>query len=88
MHLNNEIINVSSGKDYTIREFAEMICDIVEYPSNRIVYDETKFTGVNRKTLDITNLNNIINSEFKFTALNVGIKNTIDYYLKEIYANS
>jgi GDP-L-fucose synthase len=88
LHLNNEVVNISSGKDYTIRDFAKIICDMVDYPINNIIYDETKFTGVKRKTLDITKLKLMLDKDFKFTELNVGVKNTIDYYLNEIYANS
>jgi GDP-L-fucose synthase len=88
LHLENEVINISSGNDYTIRDFANIICELVGYTANNIIYDETKFTGVKRKTLDITKLKSILNEEFEFTKLNVGINDTINYYLNEIYANS
>lgn len=50
-----EIINVGTGKDVTIRELAEMICEITEY-RGRIVTDASKPDGTPRKLLDVSRL--------------------------------
>lgn len=81
MHLNNEVVNIGSGEDYTIREFAKLICDYLEYPYENIVYDESKFVGVSRKILDISKLKLLLKNKVKFTPIFDGIKNSIDYYL-------
>jgi GDP-L-fucose synthase len=57
--LNNyespEIINVGSGIDFTIRELAELIADIVDY-KGQILWDTSKPDGMPRKLLDVEKL--------------------------------
>jgi GDP-L-fucose synthase len=50
-----EIINVGSGVDFTIRELAEMIADIVDY-KGQILWDTSKPDGMPRKLLDVEKL--------------------------------
>ena len=58
-NFDNEIVNIGAGEDYSIREFAKIICDIVGYNANAIIYDTTKYTGSKQKKLSIEKLNNI-----------------------------
>src|SRR5438876_3094241 len=48
-----EIINVGCGEDISIRELAELICDIVGF-EGELAWDGTKPDGTPRKLLDIT----------------------------------
>jgi GDP-L-fucose synthase len=48
-----EIINVGCGEDISIRELAELICDIVGF-DGELAWDSTKPDGTPRKLLDIT----------------------------------
>jgi GDP-L-fucose synthase len=50
-----EIINVGYGEDISIRELAELICDIVGF-DGELAWDATKPDGTPRKLLDITKL--------------------------------
>lgn len=50
LDLNNQVINLSTGQELTIRQYADMISTIVEFTGN-IIYDESKFTGVTSKQL-------------------------------------
>jgi GDP-L-fucose synthase len=47
-----EIVNVGVGEDLTIRELAEMICEVVGF-RGRLVFDSTKPDGTPRKLLDV-----------------------------------
>jgi GDP-L-fucose synthase len=49
------LINIGVGKDLTIRELAEKIREIVQYPG-RIVFDSSKPDGTPRKLMDVTRL--------------------------------
>ena len=49
-------INVGFGKDLTIKELAEAICQVVGYKGN-IIFDTCKPDGVPRKLLDSGRLN-------------------------------
>jgi GDP-L-fucose synthase len=53
-----EIINVGCGKDISIRELAELICEIVGFDGN-LDWDISKPDGMPRKLLDISKLQNL-----------------------------
>ena len=48
-----EIINLGCGEDISIRELAELICDVVGF-DGELVWDKTKPDGTPRKLLDVT----------------------------------
>ncbi len=50
-----EIINVGCGEDISIRELAELICDVVGF-DGELAWDKTKPDGTPRKLLDVTKL--------------------------------
>ena len=50
-----EIINIGFGEDITIRELAELICDVVGF-DGELVWDKTKPDGTPRKLLDVARI--------------------------------
>jgi GDP-L-fucose synthase len=52
---SSEIINVGCGEDISIRELAELICDVVGF-NGEIAWETTKPDGTPRKLLDVTKL--------------------------------
>ena len=50
-----EIINIGCGEDVTIRELAQLICEVVGF-NGKLVWDETKPNGTPRKLLDVTRI--------------------------------
>jgi GDP-L-fucose synthase len=50
-----EIINVGCGEDISIRELAELICDVVGF-DGELAWDATRPDGTPRKLLDVTRL--------------------------------
>jgi GDP-L-fucose synthase len=52
---SQEIINIGCGEDVTIRELAELICDVVGF-DGELVWDKTKPDGTPRKLLDVTRI--------------------------------
>jgi GDP-L-fucose synthase len=55
---DEQLINVGTGKDLSIKELAELIKDIVGYQGN-ITFDTTKPDGTPRKLMDVTKLHNL-----------------------------
>jgi GDP-L-fucose synthase len=53
-----EIINVGCGEDVSIRELAELICEVVGF-DGELAWDTTKPDGTPRKLLDTSKLNNL-----------------------------
>jgi GDP-L-fucose synthase len=72
-----EIINIGSGTDLTIRELAELICEVVGF-RGEITWDESKPDGTPRKLLDISKIGSL---GWKSTIpLREGIARTYDWF--------
>ena len=74
--MENDIINLSSGKEYSIREYAKVICKIVDYDFSKINFDTTKFVGAREKKLVVDKLKDV-----DFTSIDEGIENVVKYYI-------
>jgi GDP-L-fucose synthase len=72
-----EIINIGTGEDLTIKELAELIGDIVGH-DGELNFDTGKPDGTLRKLQDVTKLNNL-GWKYK-TSLKKGIKSTYRWY--------
>ncbi|MDD5224888.1 MAG: GDP-L-fucose synthase [bacterium] len=75
----NEIINVGAGKEATIKELAELVCDVVGF-RGRIVFDRTKPDGMPRKLVDSSRINQL-GWKAKIS-LQEGIASTYEWFLK------
>lgn len=74
----NDLVNVGVGKEYTIRHFAELICERVGYPFSRIQFDLTRYVGARSKCLNVTKLRSIL-PDRQETALDEGLMKTIEW---------
>jgi GDP-L-fucose synthase len=77
-HCPNDLLNLASGLGYSIREYAEMICEIIGYDPKKIYYDTSQFSGVPKKVLDTSKIKRLFN--FEFTEIRKGLEQTISYY--------
>jgi len=73
-----EIINIGCGEDITIRELAELICDVVGF-NGELVWDAAKPDGTPRKLLDITKIRAL--SWQPTIPLRQGIAQTYEWFL-------
>ncbi len=77
----NQIINIGTGKELTIKELAEMICNVIDYKGS-LTFDATKPDGTTRKLLDISK---ITKSGWRAkTSLKDGLQETYNWYLETI----
>ena len=77
----NDIINIGSSSDFSIKDFAKIICEVVDYDSNKIFYDKSKYVGVFKKKLNIEKINKKIkNYEKNLLDIKVGIKEVVEWY--------
>ena len=53
-----EIINIGTGKDISVRELAELICDVVGFRGD-LAWDHSKPDGTPRKLLDISKIESL-----------------------------
>jgi GDP-L-fucose synthase len=76
-----EIINVGCGEDISIRELAELICEVVGF-KDELAWDAAKPDGTPRKLLDVTKLREL---GWKPTIpLREGIARTYDWFVKNV----
>ena len=73
-----EIINVGCGEDISIRELAELICDVVGF-DGELAWDTTKPDGTPRKLLDVSKIRAI--GWKPAIALRDGIAQTYQWFL-------
>jgi GDP-L-fucose synthase len=74
-----EIINIGCGEDISIRELAELICDVVGF-KGELAWDTTKPDGTPRKLLDVSKVHAL--GWHHHIALRDGIARTYEWFLQ------
>lgn len=74
-----EIINIGCGEDISIRELAELICDVVGF-KGELAWDTTKPDGMPRKLLDVSKVHGL--GWRHSIALRDGIARTYQWFLE------
>jgi GDP-L-fucose synthase len=78
----NEILNIGGGMDYSIKDFARIICDLTGYNFDTIQYDTTQYVGARSKILDVSKYRAVLGADQPAaTSLNEGIKQTIAWMM-------
>ncbi|MDC0986213.1 NAD-dependent epimerase/dehydratase family protein [Alphaproteobacteria bacterium] len=77
--VDNEIFNIGAGEEFSIRTFAQHICDIVDYPFDRIEFDTTRYVGATSKCLNVSKVQSVI-VDYSLTPLNAGLEKTIRWF--------
>jgi GDP-L-fucose synthase len=76
--VDNQTVNVGSGQDFRIREFAGMLCHLVGYDAASIRYDAARYTGARAKLLQVDTLRRLLPGvEAGFVPLEEGLRRTI-----------
>lgn len=78
----NDIFNIGGGEDYSIRDFANIICDITGYDAGNIGYDINQYVGAKSKILNIDKFRSVVGKDQPKTDLKTGISNTINWFLE------
>lgn len=76
-----EIINVGAGQDVTIRELAELMCEVIGF-EGALTFDTSKPDGTPRKLLDTSKINALGWSPR--ISLRDGIAETYQWFLKNV----
>ena len=76
-----EIVNVGCGEDISIRELAELVCEVVGF-DGELSWDKTKPDGTPRKLLDVSKLRGL--GWTPTISLRDGIAQAYDWFLKNI----
>jgi GDP-L-fucose synthase len=58
--VDNDLVNIGAGEDYSIREFAGMICELTGVDPSAIRYDRDRYVGAASKKLDVAKLRTLL----------------------------
>ena len=79
MKYDNNIINISTMKDSSVKEIVELILEKWDKGDIQVVWDTTKPVGAHRKQLDNSKFLNI-SPNYNFTPIEDGIKEIVNWY--------
>jgi GDP-L-fucose synthase len=72
-----EMLNIGSGEEVTIKELAELVCDVVGFEGS-VIYDQSKPDGTPRKLVDISKIQSL--GWKPQISLKEGLKQTYAWY--------
>lgn len=76
--VDNEVVNIGAGEEFTIRHFAQLICEHVEFDFEKIEFDTSRYVGTRSKCLETQKLHELL-PELSLTPLQQGLAATIDW---------
>ncbi len=79
---DNDLVNIGNGQEFSIRHYAETICQLVGYDFGQVRFDTAKYVGVKSKCLSTQKLKSIL-GEVKRTDLESGLRQTIDWFARQ-----
>src|SRR5258708_2176811 len=69
----DELINLGAGVEHSIRHFAQLICDCVDYDFRRITFDTGRYVGARSKYLNTAKLKSFV-PDLELTPLESGLR--------------
>jgi GDP-L-fucose synthase len=80
--VHNEVVNIGSGEERSIRWYAERICRLVDYDPSNITYDTSRYTGVRSKQLSIRKLKRLLPG-LEMTPIDSALQMTVDWFQRK-----
>jgi GDP-L-fucose synthase len=77
---DNDIFNIGAGEEFSIRAFAQQICEIVGYDPDKIQYDTSRYVGAKSKCLNVEKAKAALT--YDLTPLDAGLRKTIEWFYK------
>lgn len=77
--VSNDLVNLGSGEEHSIREFATAICNHIGYDFGNIEFDLSKYVGAKSKVLAVGKLAGLL-PDRRRTSLQDGLAKTIDWF--------
>ncbi|MCF4967332.1 NAD-dependent epimerase/dehydratase family protein [Nostoc sp. CMAA1605] len=78
-NVDNQLINIGAGEEFTIRHFAKLICEKVDYDFTSIQFDTKRYVGAKSKCLGVDKLKQYV-PDLTLTSLEVGLSKTIAWF--------
>lgn len=80
--VDNDLINIGAGEEFSIRHFAELICQEVGYDFQQIQFDTSRYVGAKSKCLEVDKLQQLL-PDINLTDLQTGLIKTIAWFWEE-----
>lgn len=80
--VDNDLVNIGAGEEFTIRHFAKLICEQVDYDFNQIQFDPSRYVGAKSKCLAVIKLQKYL-PNLSLTPLELGLTKTIEWFWQE-----
>ncbi|MHB9023853.1 MAG: NAD-dependent epimerase/dehydratase family protein [Armatimonadota bacterium] len=77
--VDNDLVNIGAGEEYTIRDFAQAICARVGYDPAAIQYDIARYVGAKSKCLETGKLRRLL-PDLRLTPLPAALDATITWF--------
>lgn len=84
---DNEVLNIGSGEERSIRWYAELVSRELGYDPAQIVYDTSRYVGVRSKRLDVAALMKML-PRFRHTPLDRALVDTTRWYVEHLRAEA
>ena len=81
-NIDNQIINIGAGEEFTIRYFAKLICENIGYDFDQIKFDTDRYVGAKSKCLEVEKLRSCI-PDLRLTSLEIGLAKTIEWFWEQ-----
>jgi GDP-L-fucose synthase len=78
----NTLINVGAGEEHSIRDFAALICERLDYDVRAIQFDTSRYVGAVSKCLAIDRLRTYV-PDLQLMPLRAGLEATIQWFVEE-----
>jgi GDP-L-fucose synthase len=79
---NNDLVNIGTGEQHTIRDFAQRICEKVGYDFSLVQFDTSRYVGARCKCLNIGKLK-VLMPGYGTRELDGGLAQTIDWFMQQ-----
>jgi len=80
--VDNDLINIGAGTEFTIRHFAQLIAQEIDYPFENIQFDTSRYVGAKSKCLGVKKLQSYL-PNLALTPLELGLSKTIEWFWQE-----
>jgi len=74
----NTTVNIGAGEEHSIRDFAQTICELLDFPFEQIAFDTSRYVGARSKVLNVDRLRELLPT-FRTTPLRAGLRTTIEW---------
>lgn len=79
----NEVINIGNGEEYSILEFASILCEQAHFPLNQLQFDTTRYVGARSKKINTNRLKSLLPT-FSSKPLKKGLDEMMQFTLARL----